>query len=48
MFLLAVIAQAFAVIGQQHDGRVIVELMRLEVANQASDNFIRADLAVVG
>ena len=48
MFLLAVIAQALAVIGKEHDGRTIVELVRLEVVNQTSDDLVRVgNFAVV-
>ena len=49
VLLLAVIAEAFAVIRQQHDRRSVVELMRLQVVDEAADDLVGVgDLAVVG
>ena len=48
MLLFAVIAQPFAVIRQQDNRRTIVELVRLQIANQPADDFVRVrNLAVV-
>ena len=48
MLLFAVIAEAFAVIRQQHDGRSVVELVRFQIANQPADDLVAVgDLAVV-
>ena len=49
VFLLAVIAETLAVIGQQHDGGAIVQLVRLQIVDQSPDDFVGVgDLAVVG
>ena len=49
VFLLAVIAEPFAMIRQQHDRRPIVELVRFQVPHELADDFVRVgDLAVVG
>src|ERR1051325_3939411 len=48
VFLLAVIAQSFAVIGQEHNGGPIVELPRLERFQESADNLVRVrNLTVV-
>ena len=39
--LLAVVAQSFAVVRDEHDGRLIVELAGLEIAHETADDFIR-------
>ena len=48
VLLLAVIAETLAVIGQQHDRRLLVEGRRAQPIEQASDDLVRvSDLAVV-
>src|SRR5437773_10712786 len=48
VLLLAVIAEAFPVVGQQDNGRPVVELVRLQVPHEPADDFIAVgDLAVV-
>src|SRR5262249_24123869 len=48
MSLLAVIAESLPVIGQQHDCRAVVQLMRFQVVHKAPDNLVDAgDLIVV-
>ncbi len=48
VLLLAVIAEPFAVIGDEDDRGLIVELMRLQVPHEPADDFVRVgDLAVV-
>ena len=48
MFLLAVIAESFAVIGEQHDGRAIVDSRSAKALEQPADDLVRVgDLAVV-
>ena len=48
VLLLAVIAEALAVIRQQDDRRSVVELVRLQVADQPADDLVGVgDLAVV-
>ena len=49
VLLLAVVAEPFSVIRQQDDRRPVVQLMRLQVLDQASDDFVGVrDLSVVG
>ena len=49
VLLLAVVAEPFSVIRQQDDRRPVVQLMRLQVLDQESDDFVGVrDLSVVG
>ena len=48
VLFFAVVAEAFAVIRQQHDRRTVVQLVRLQVFHQPADDFVGiCDLAVV-
>ena len=49
VLLLAMISEALAVIGQQHDGGPIVQLVGFQIGDERADDFVRAgDFAVVG
>ena len=49
VFLFAVVAQPFAVVRDEHDRGLIVELAGLEVPHEAAEDFVRVgDGAVVG
>ena len=49
VLLLAVIAESFAVVRHENHGRLVVELMGLQIVQQPADDLVRVgDLAVVG